>query len=84
MRKSRPKSAVQLARAQLDGARRWGETWVGSSSICVCRKCDCEFHVTAECDPCAFCNDCKDEVLDILAVRLVSLLPARKRKAARR
>ena len=75
------KSVLQLARAQLDGGVPWGETVFGTTTLCVCQHCGGEFRVTAELEPCAFCNDCKDAVLDKLAVGLIRFAPKPRRRS---
>lgn len=78
----RRQSALFYAKAQLEGGVPWGEAWMGRYSIFICQKCHTEGHVDPELDPCAFCNTCKDEVLDILA-EAVFLAAKKKRKAKR-
>jgi len=86
-RLSRNRTAFDLAKAQLAGGHPWGEIIMGSSSICVCQHCGVEFHVTAGLEPCAFCNDCKDAVLEKLAEALVKferMAPRREQSRERR
>ncbi len=63
--------ALTLAKLQLAGGQPWGEVIVGTCTLFVCRKCGTEYQVTDGLDPCAFCDDCKEEVLDALAKALI-------------
>lgn len=65
------RTALSLARAQLNGGQPWGDVIIGDCSHFVCRNCGTEYRVSSGLDPCAFCNDCKDEVLDAMAKALV-------------
>lgn len=68
------KTALALAKQQLAGGMPWGSCgWrAGSgSSLFVCRNCKGEYRVEDGLDPCAFCNSCKDEVLDKLANAII-------------
>lgn len=65
--KPRRRTALSLAKAQLEGGVQWGEIIMGTCSLFVCQKCGDEYHLTDGLDPAAFCNDCKDAVLDTLA-----------------
>ena len=79
----RPKSALRLATAQIEGGAPWGEVVMGRCSYFICQNCGTEYRVSDGLDPCAFCNDCKDEVLDTLAQAVVDLkrqLPKRARR----
>lgn len=79
---ARKRTALQLAKSQLAGGVPWGEVILGRCSLFVCQLCGVEFRVDAELEPCAFCNDCKDEALDRLAESVVALraqLPRSKR-----
>ena len=60
------KTVFQLAHAQLEGGVRY-DAWHGA----VCQHCGREFPLAPGLDPCAFCNDCKDIVLDKLATGLI-------------
>lgn len=70
-RRIRRKTALQLAKAQLAGGVSWGEIVIGTSSHFVCQKCGGEYHLRCDAEPCAFCDDCKDDVLAILAEAVV-------------
>lgn len=70
---ARRASALELARAQLAGGKPWGEIIIGTCSHYVCRKCGGEYRIDDGMDPCAFCNLCKDEVLDAFARAIVKL-----------
>ncbi len=60
--------ALTLAKAHLASAVANGD----GSNFYVCQKCHDEFHVIyGDRDPCAFCNDCKDAVLDVLAKAVI-------------
>lgn len=75
----RKRSARFYAKAQLEGGVPWGEVWMGGpGSLFVCQKCGGEYHLSDGGDPCAFCDGCKDEVLDILAEALLALSPVAK------
>lgn len=66
--KSEPRSdAFELARAQLAG----GVSADFDDHLCTCQRCGDDVNVTIGLEPCAFCNGCKDAVLDILATRLL-------------
>jgi hypothetical protein len=73
-RVKRPKTAKRCAEAQLSGGVPWGEIVLGSSSLYVCQKCGGEYHLADGCEPCAFCNDCKDDVLSILSEALLKAI----------
>lgn len=53
---------MQLAGGVVDAD---GDRW------CKCQKCNQDFHIAAELEPCAFCNYCANDVLDILAEALI-------------
>jgi hypothetical protein len=71
-RARRRKNVLTLAKAQLEGGVPWGEIIIGHNSLFVCQKCGTEYHVSSDLDPCAFCNGCKDAVLDMLAEAVVN------------
>ncbi len=60
------RSPLQLAKAQIEGGKLFG-------SRCVCRCCGREFHIEPELESCAFCTECKDVVLDVLAETIVAM-----------
>ena len=70
-RARRRRTAAWYAKAQLEGGVPWGDIVLGESSLFVCQKCSCEYHLAEGLEPCAFCNDCKDDVLSILAEALI-------------
>jgi len=74
-RARRRRTVVFFAKAQLEGgvASEEGSRWF------ICQKCGDEVHVKLELDPCAFCNDCKDEVLDMLAEAVVNATKRKRR-----
>ena len=78
------RSAFRLAQAQLDGGVPWGRSSHWRCSLFVCQRCGGEYHLRDGNDPCAFCDDCKNDVLDILAVRLISLLPKKRKTKGHR
>ncbi len=80
-RRFRRQITLRLARAQLAGGVPWGEVVVGRCSLFVCQKCDEEYHLRGDAEACAFCDDCKDDVLAILAEAVV--LGARARRGRR-
>jgi len=59
--------ALTYAKLQLAGGVTWGETILGETSLFVCQECHQEYHLRDGFDPSAFCDGCKDTVLDILA-----------------
>lgn len=69
---------LKLAKAQLEGGVLLDEF----STVCTCQWCDRDFHIKAEFDPCAFCDDCKSEVLDAFAEFIV--LRDKAQRTARR
>lgn len=82
--KKRRRSPLTYAKLQLAGGVPWGEVIVGQCSLYVCQKCRTEYHLDDGTDSCAFCNDCKDHVLDTLAARVVVLEAAATARATRR
>lgn len=80
----RKKTVKQLALAQLNGGVAWGETLVGASTICVCQHCGGEFSVSADCEPCAFCDRCTEQVLDKLAAGVIRFASASKKTRKQR
>ena len=83
-RARRRKTVLGLAKAQLAGAIAWGESWPITdrrrTSLLVCQKCGKEFHVHLELDPCAYCDRCKDDVLDMLAEAVVNATKKARRR----
>jgi hypothetical protein len=74
------RTPLQLAEAQLDGGEALDDGF--PSNRCVCQNCGVEFCRAYGLGPCAFCNGCKDIVLDHLAKTVVGLrasLPRSKR-----
>jgi hypothetical protein len=59
--------AERLARKQLNPRN--------DSSICECQYCGDAFHIKDGLDPCAFCDDCKDAVLDLFAKHITKVQP---------
>lgn len=60
-------TVLSLAKAQLAGGVGHSSSW----SCCTCRNCGIEYRIEDGLDPCAFCDDCKDTVLDRLAKKVV-------------
>jgi len=75
------KTALFLAKAQLEGGVPWGEVIIGTSHLFICQMCGTESRVSEGLDPCAFCNSCKDEVLDILAKAVLAGASRAQRRA---
>lgn len=84
-RARRKHTVLTYAKMQLDGAEAWGDDIFGTgTSLFVCRKCREECHVDSEFDPCAYCNDCKDAVLDMLAEAVVNAATKTRRARSKR
>lgn len=77
-------TALTYAKLQLDGAVSQWEVIVGYSSRFACRKCGQECYVEPEMEPCAFCNDCKDDVLTMVAQALVKASAPKARRPRRK
>ncbi len=73
------RGALSLAKAQIEGGVPWGEIVMGRNSLYVCQKCGGEYHIVNGRDPCAFCDGCKDAVLDVLATTIVKINDAQVR-----
>ncbi len=75
------KRPLTYAKAQLEGGIPAADNFFGGrATIFTCQKCGTDVHTDAELDPCAFCNDCKDVVLDILAAEVVRLATRRSKR----
>ena len=84
-RARRKKTVLYYAKAQLEGGVPWGQPFFpgGRTSIYICQKCSAEMHIDHELDPCAFCNSCKDAVLDMLAEAVIAAAKKTTRKRKR-
>ncbi len=76
----RAKTPLQLAKAQYAGGVPWGEVWLGRCSLFVCQGCGGEYHLRDGEEPCAFCDDCKNDVLDVLAEAIVKAAKSKPRR----
>jgi hypothetical protein len=78
MKGERRTDAFKLARAQLAG----GVPADFGDRLCICQRCGDDINILVGLDACAFCNGCKDAVLDALAAKLLSLEPKLKKTSA--
>jgi len=63
---------LRLAETHLAGSTRIDGAY-------ICRNCGHVYHLTPGLDPSAFCNDCKDAALDLLAKGFLHLHEKLKR-----